>query len=81
MIEVIIGYPRNIPNPNSDGMRSNYEKVEKVKGEKVASRDTNREEGVVVGNTMDLPGQSKPLWDWRNENYDAERYLVGDLMC
>lgn len=43
MIEVIIGYLGNIPNSNSDGMRSVYEaeEVEKVKGEKAASGDAS----------------------------------------
>lgn len=51
MIEVIIGYLGNIPNSNSDGMRSVYEaeEVEKVKGEKAASGDASKEKGVAVG--------------------------------
>lgn len=51
VIEIIIGYPGNIPNPNSDGTRSVYEaeEVEKVKGEKAASGDASKEKGVAVG--------------------------------
>lgn len=83
MIRAIKGYPRNKPNPNTDGMRSGYkaEEVEEVKGEKAASRDANKEEGALVGIQWTCLGQGQSLWSGRKENYDPEHYLVGDLMC
>lgn len=82
MIRAIKGYPRNKPNPNADGMRSGYkaEEVEEVKGEKAASRDTNKEEGALVGIQWTCLGQGHSLWSWRKGNYDPEHYVVGNLM-
>lgn len=67
MIEIIIGFLQNIPNPNSNGVRSDYEAEEgkEVEGEKAASGDVSKEGGAAVGTQWPPLGQGLPLWDWK----------------